>query len=238
MPSTRYPVIDLLRGIAILMMFVFHFSFDLKYFGVLEVDFTTHPFWLNFRRVIVSSFLFLVGISLYLATRHGLNKRRFLKRLILLVVYAALVTSGSYFMFPNSFIYFGILHFIAAASVLGLLFTRYYYLNLVLGIGLILLDVFYSNAVFNSPSLNWIGLMTHLPYTEDYVPLIPWFGIVLIGMFTGRMLFHDGKPPAWISTQKLSNKFSQLLALGGRYSIHIYMLHQPVFIGLLWVVLG
>jgi len=237
MPTTRYPVIDMLRGSAILMMFVFHFCFDLKYYGVLDVDFTTHPFWLNFRRVIVSSFLLLVGISLYLATRNGLNTQRYLKRLGLLVIYAGLVTLGSYLMFPETFIYFGILHFIAAASVLGLLFTRFYRLNLVLGIALILLDTLYSNTFFNSKAVNWIGLMTHLPYTEDYVPLIPWFGVVLIGMFTGRMLFADNKPPAWICWQGSQNMMARLLAFGGRHSVHIYMLHQPVFIGVLGLII-
>jgi len=238
MPSMRYPVIDMLRGIAILMMFVFHFSFDLKYFGMLDVDFTTHPFWLNFRRLIVSFFLLLVGISLYLATRNGLNARRYLKRLGLLITYAGLVTIGSYLMFPNSFIYFGILHFIAVASVLGLLFTRFYTLNLVLGTGLILLDIFYSDVMFNSMALNWIGLMTHLPFTEDYVPLIPWFGVVLIGMFTGRMLFGDNQPPAWMSWQGKQNQVAKLLAFAGRHSLNIYILHQPVLIGVLWIILG
>ena len=233
MSATRYPAIDILRGIAILMMFVFHFCFDLKYFGVIDVDFTTHPFWLNFRRTIVSMFLLLVGVSLYLATRNGLNTQRYLKRLGLLIIYAALVSLGSYLMFPETFIYFGILHFITAASVVGLLFTRFYRFNLVIGIALILLDSFYSNVFFNSKAVNWIGLMTHLPFTEDYVPLIPWFGVVLIGMFTGRMLFADNKPPAWICRQGMNNPLARLLAFGGRHSIHIYMLHQPIFIGVL-----
>jgi len=235
--SARIATIDILRGVAILMMFVFHFSYDLTFFGYLDINFLEDPFWANFRRLIVSSFLLLVGVSLFLASRHGIKPRRFLRRLILLIAYALLVSLGSYLMFPESYIYFGILHFIAVASVLGLLFTRFYWVNLALGTALVLLDIFYSHSFFNHPSINWLGLMTHLPYTEDYVPLIPWFGVVLIGLFLGRLLFSEPETPGWLSW-KASNRATKTLALAGRHSLHIYILHQPIFIGLIAVISG
>lgn len=221
----------MLRGLAIVLMFVFHFSYDLNYFGAVSIQFLEDPFWLNFRRLIVSQFLLLVGISLHLATRKGIRWHSWSRRMTLLLVYAGLVSLGSWMMFPETFIYFGILHFIALASVLGLLFTRFYWLNLLLGIFIILLDINYSNELFNAPYLQWFGLMTHLPATEDYVPLLPWFGVVLIGMFLGKTLFDD-KPMAWLSWNN-RHPVARGLAFGGRHSIHIYMLHQPVFIGLL-----
>ncbi|MCK4744342.1 MAG: DUF1624 domain-containing protein [Sulfuriflexus sp.] len=219
------------------MMFVFHFSYDLSFFGYVEINFLEEPFWANFRRFIVGSFLLLVGISIALANRKPLNTRTFTRRLILLIGYALLVSLGSYFMFPESYIYFGILHFIAVASVLGLLFRRFYFTNLALGVGLIVLDTFYSNAFFNDPTINWLGLMTHLPYTEDYVPLIPWFGIVLIGIFIGKALFVENNTPTWLAW-KASNPITKTLAFGGRHSLHIYILHQPIFIGLIALVSG
>jgi uncharacterized membrane protein len=149
----------------------------------------------------------------------------------LLLAYATLVSLGSWMMFPNTFIYFGILHFIALASILGLLFTRLYWLNLLLGVFIILLDINYSHTLFNAPLLQWFGLMTHIPATEDYVPLLPWFGVVLIGMFIGKTLFDD-RPMAWLSWSS-QRPVVRWLAFGGRHSIHIYMLHQPVFIGVL-----
>ncbi|NNG13660.1 MAG: DUF1624 domain-containing protein [Gammaproteobacteria bacterium] len=212
-------------------MFVFHFSFDLNYFGVVSIQFLEDPFWLNFRRFIVSLFLLLVGISLHLATRKGIRWQSWSRRMALLLVYAGLVSLGSWMMFPETFIYFGILHFIALASILGLLFTRLYWVNLLLGIFIILLDINYSNALFNAPYLQWFGLMPHLPTTEDYVPLLPWFGVVLIGMFIGKTLFDDD-PMGWLSWNS-QQPVVRWLAFGGRHSIHIYMLHQPVFIGLL-----
>jgi len=219
------------------MMFVFHFSYDLNFFGYVQINFLEEPFWANFRRVIVSSFLLLVGISIVLANRQKLNIQKFTRRLILLIGYAALVSLGSYFMFPESYIYFGILHFIAVASVLGLFFRKFYWLNLVLGSVLVLLDSLYSNVFFNAPSINWLGLMTYLPHTEDYVPLIPWFGVVLIGMFIGKTLFADNNTPTWLAWNA-TNPITKTLAFGGRHSLHIYILHQPIFIGLLALISG
>lgn len=231
----RIVTVDILRGIAILMMFIFHFSYDLNLFGYVEINFLKDPFWANFRSLIVSSFLLLIGISIILTDRKKFNLQRFNYRMAKILTYALLVTLGSYIMFPESFIYFGILHFIIAASILGLLFRKFYWLNLILGISLLLLDTLYSNPIFDNPLINWIGFTTRLPYTEDYVPLIPWFGVVLIGMFIGRAVFLN--TPPWLAW-KANNPLSKALAFGGRYSLHIYILHQPLFIGLIMLVSG
>jgi len=218
------------------MMFVFHFTYDLNFFGYVQINFLADPFWANFRRFIVCSFLLLVGISITLANRNSLNIKRFTHRLSLIITYALLVSMGSYLMFPDSYIYFGILHFIAVASVLGLLFRKFYWFNLLFGSGLLLLDALYSNTFFNNPAINWLGLMTYLPHTEDYVPLIPWFGVVLIGMFIGQRWFSHNKS-SWIQWQA-RNPLSKTLAFAGRHSLHIYILHQPIFIGLLGLISG
>lgn len=235
-PSQRIATIDILRGIAILMMFVFHFSYDLNLFGYVTINFLEEPFWATFRVFIVSSFLLLVGISIILADRKKIDSQRFIYRMAKILTYALVVTLGSYVMLPESFIYFGILHFILAASVLGLLFRKYYWFNLILGIGLLILDTVASHSLFDNPLINWIGFTTQLPYTEDYVPLVPWFGVVLIGMFIGRRWFN-GNTPAWLNWQA-SNPATKTLAFGGRYSLHIYVLHQPIFIGVISMITG
>ena len=93
-PASRYPAVDSARGIAIAMMFIFHFSFDLRFYGVVDIDFINNPFWKNFRFVIVSLFLLLVGVSLHLATRNGLSRKRYLRRLLQITAYALLVSLG------------------------------------------------------------------------------------------------------------------------------------------------
>ena len=229
----RYLIVDVLRGLAIAMMFHFHFTYDLNHFGFLRADFYRDPFWLNYRSLIVSLFLGLVGVSLTLATRRGLRWQAFLRRLGMLLGFAALISIVSYIQFGERFIFFGILHFIALASVLGLLFLRFYWFNLVLGLALILLGNFFSHSFFDQSALQWIGLMTHKPFTEDYVPLLPWFGVVLLGMFLGKLLFQQ-RPVAWLQNWHSRDPLTRTLAFGGRHSLIIYMLHQPVFMGLLY----
>ncbi|MFZ5595156.1 MAG: DUF1624 domain-containing protein [Pseudomonadota bacterium] len=233
----RYPLVDILRGTAIVMMAVYHFTFDLRYYGVIDSDFNHDPFWLGFRTLIVSLFLGLAGVSLHLATAQGIRWRPYLRRLSLVAGCAVLVSLASYIMFPRSMIFFGILHFIAVASVLGLLFVRLFWGNLALGIGLLALGLRFKHAWFDQPAWQWLGLMTHKPVTEDYVPLLPWFGVVLIGLFLGRLVYSGGDAPAfarWRGEQPVA----RLLAWGGKHSLMIYMLHQPVFFAILYVFLG
>ena len=118
------PLIDALRGAAIVMMIAYHFLFDLNYFGLLKQNFYQDAFWVAARSVILTSFLTLVGISLTLAADSGMRWPRYGRRLALIAACATLVSVASYLMFPASWIRFGVLHFIVVASVLGLAFDR------------------------------------------------------------------------------------------------------------------
>lgn len=224
--------IDLLRGIAIALMVAYHFCYDLSYFGYASFDFQTDPFWLHTRTLILSLFLLLVGVSLVLSTRQGLRLRPYLRRLGILIACAALISLASSLMFGSRWIFFGVLHFIALASVLGVLFVRVPWLALPLGIGLIILDQSFSHAYFDQPGLQWIGLMTHKPATEDYVPLIPWFGVVLIGIGLAKAFVRT---PPWLMRLNAA-PLARLLQHAGRHSLPIYMLHQPLLIGALWLI--
>jgi len=238
MPVTkRLQLIDLLRGLAIVLMVLFHGAYDLTFYHLTQFDFYNDPFWLNTRTFIVSLFLSLVGISLVLASTHSINWKRYAKRMVWLVASAALITLTSYFMFPGRTIVFGILHFIVLASLLGLLFTAHPWISLVTGIVLILIGTLYSHPLFDHPSLHWIGLMTFRPATEDYVPLLPWMGVVLLGISTGHLLEKTTAGKKLLCSY-LPFGFARLLALAGRHSLLIYLLHQPVLLALLWPVAG
>lgn len=227
--SKRLVFIDALRGVAILLMVLYHFCFDLSHFRLANFDFYNDPFWLNFRTLILSMFLLLVGASLVLASRKVLNTRRYMNRLALLFGSAVLVSVSTWWMFGDRFVFFGVLHFIALASVLGLLFLRAGWLNLVLGVVLIIIGSSYQSSWFDVPGWRWIGLMTHKPATEDYVPLLPWFGVVLLGLFLGPWLNRLAQ--RWQGVQHF--RAVQWLAFSGRHSLLIYLLHQPLLIGAL-----
>ena len=229
--SPRYVMIDALRGVAIVFMIAYHFSFDLNYHGWIHQDFNHAAFWLIARAAIVSLFLLLVGISLVLNAQRT-DSTSFWRRQGRLLAACVAVSLGSYLMFPESFIFFGILHFILIASLAGRLFLRLHYANLALSVLIVLSGWLYSNPLFNTPPLQWLGFMTYKPFTEDYVPFFPWFGVVLAGIFIGQLIFIKPRPALMTAPRP----GLQQLAFAGRHSLLIYLLHQPVLLGILTLV--
>jgi len=230
----RFYLLDLLRGVAIVLMLYFHFSFDLAHFGFTQSNFYHDPYWLHLRTVIVSLFLFVVGASLVLATQNGIQYRHFSKRIGLLLLFSVLISVNSYFMFPGRTIIIGILHFILIASLLGLIFIRYYYLILITAIAIILTGTNLQHEFFDNVWVHWIGMMTHKPATEDYVPLIPWFGVVLLGMFFMKYALKSANLKKILQTKADHRIFDSLTFLG-RHSLIIYVIHQPILYGFTWL---
>lgn len=230
--NQRLQSVDALRGLALALMIAYHFCYDLTYFGFTRFDFFNDPFWLHARTFILSLFLLVAGISLTLATYDGVRWQPFLRRLGMIAGCAALISLVSHLLFGPRWIFFGVLHCIAVASVLGLAFVRRPRAALLGGLALIALDRVFADSLFDQPALQWIGLMTHKPPTEDYVPLIPWFGVVLVGISLGHALRrHPAQLPRLGGAAP-----ARLLAGAGRHSLLIYMLHQPLLMGLLWAV--
>ncbi|MBU2485971.1 MAG: DUF1624 domain-containing protein, partial [Alphaproteobacteria bacterium] len=161
----------------------YHFSWDLELFGYLDPGTSTQGLLKLYARLIAGSFLFLAGVSLVLAHGNGIRRAAFLKRVAMVAGAAALITLATFFAMPDSFIHFGILHAIAASSVLGLAFLRLpALLTVLVGVVCIALPGFYRNEAFNPVWLSWIGLFTVPPRSNDFVPLMPWLGPFLIGM--------------------------------------------------------
>lgn len=226
----RYQLLDILRGVAIIAMVVFHVAWDLYYFGYSPVDVTTDIGWVIFQKSILSSFLLLVGAGLVLAHGKAIRWNRFWRRFAVVVACALLVTAGTYWMFPDYFVFFGVLHAIALFSLLGLAFLRLPPLLVAaLGVAMIAANLLYNDPVFASRELGWIGFWPTSPPTSDVVPIFPWFGVVLLGIAIMRLIltsrlaedlghFHSDEPAA------------RGLAFMGRWSLPIYVLHQPLII--------
>jgi uncharacterized membrane protein len=240
--APRVAWIDAWRGLAIVTMIVYHLCFDLNYFGVLHANFSRDPIWLASRTLIVTMFLTLVGISLVLSAQRGPVLRRFAYRQLRIGACALLVSAASYAMFPSTFIFFGILHFIFVASLVGMILLRQGVPASVYGVAgalAIAAALLWSAPVFNMAPLQWVGFMTHKPVTEDYVPLFPWIGVVLLGMAAAQLLQKHlaakrGASPAH-GVAMPPNPVMRAAAWMGRHSLAIYMLHQPILLGLLYL---
>lgn len=234
--STRLPVVDLLRGLALLAMAIYHFSWDLEFFGFADLGVTEHPLWIGFARAIAASFLALVGVGLVLGHSKGVKLKPFLRRLVLIVVAALAITLASFLADPDGIIWFGILHCIAVSSVLGLFFLRLpVIVVIVAGMACIAAPYFATTSFFNGLGWVWLGLASDIIPSNDYNPLLPWFGYVLFGIAAARILPPERWPLAWRSW-KPHAAISRGLCLAGRYSLLVYLAHQPILMGLLWSV--
>jgi uncharacterized membrane protein len=230
----RFDRLDALRGAAIVWMALFHLAFDLNHFGWIspKQNFYTDPLWTVQRSAIVSLFLFCAGLSLAVALHAGQGWPRFWKRWSQIAGCALLVSVGSGWMFPKSWISFGVLHGIAVMLVLARLAAPLRRGLWPLGLLCILLPLWLQHPFFDARHSNWVGLVTQKPVTEDFVPVLPWLGVMLFGLAAGQWLLRAR--PQWLSAP-LAAPARPLAALG-RWSLSFYMLHQPVLIGLLMAV--
>ena len=229
MTRQRYDRLDALRGAAIVWMALFHLVFDLNLYGLIEPrqNFYRDPFWTGQRTAIVSLFLLCAGLGQAVALEASQGWPRFWRRWAQVAGCALLVSLGSAWMFPRSWISFGVLHGMAvmliAARLLGPLRGWLW----LLGAVAIALPWWLQHPFFDSRLTIWVGLVTRKPVTEDYVPVLPWLGVMLWGLAAGQWLLAHrrgllaGAVPAGL----------QPLALLGRWPLSFYMLHQPAFIG-------
>ena len=226
----RWPIVDALRGVAIIFMVAFHATWDLNFFRYIDLDVTQDPRGRFASHLIACTFLTLVGVGLVLSVRGGFDARAFLIRFAKIAGAAAIVSVGTYYAMPDEWIFFGILHAIALFSLLALPLvlgplSLIYPVALLIGLVLVLSSPFSIDA----PWLLWLGVSHTIPRTNDYVPLIPWFGVVVAGLYIARLALLSERLRALFS-QPLPHglKFLQTL---GRWSLVIYLVHQPVLFG-------
>lgn len=232
--ATRFDRLDALRAVAILWMAAFHFMFDLNHFGFIRQNFYDDPVWTVQRSCIVSLFLFCAGLGQAVAWHQQQSWQRFWRRWAQVLGCALLVSAGSAVMFPRSFIYFGVLHGIAAMLLITRLSAGWGRWLWLAGLVAVLLPQLVQHPVFDSRWTNWTGLVTRKPVTEDYVPILPWLGVMWWGMAAGQwVLAHRS---GWL-TGPLPPGMRPLAVLG-RWSLSFYMVHQPVLIGLLMAVVA
>jgi len=229
--TTRLPAIDIARGVALIGMVVFHFTFDLELYGWIAPGTVGQLGWMSFARLIAGSFVFLAGVSLVLAHGTGIRWRSFRRGTSLVAAAALVVSVATYVSMPHMFVFFGILHIIAVSRMLGLAFLRVPALALVaLGLAIWVAPYLISFDLFNPRTLAWIGFSSAVPLSMDLEPIFPWFGPFLLGMAAAKRM-----RPA-LSASHNSGSVGRGLAWAGRHSLWIYLIHQPLLMGGLWLV--
>ena len=143
---------------------------------------------------------------------------------------AVAVSVASYLVFPRSYIWFGVLHAIVLSLILIRPLAARPRIALVIGIAIIVIGNWVTSAWFDQRALGWLGFMTAKPITEDYVPLFPWMGVMLVGIAAGHALNRSEFRPV-----ALFARWPRVLGWLGRHSLAVYMLHQPILIGLLYL---
>jgi uncharacterized membrane protein len=238
----RFWEIDALRGIAIIGVVLFHSSYDLAYFGFFDLRFFTSGMGLYIARAGGGLFIFLVGLSLTLSYQRAVASeppgwklfRKYLGRGLRIFSFGLVITFLTWIFVPQEMIVFGILHLIGVSIILAYPFLGLRLPNVALGVGCIIVGLYLRNVGLDHPWLVWLGSKPDFPML-DYWPVFPWFGVTLLGVFAGNLLYGDRTKQAAPAAPPLPA--IRPLAFLGRHSLLVYLVHQPILLAAL-ILLG
>lgn len=234
----RFWEVDFARGVAIVMVAVYHLVFDLDNFAGYEVE-STSGFWAVFADVSAFAFVFLAGMSLEISRSkvRSAGPRlfgKYLRRGLRIFGWGMLITLV-FWALDFGYVIFGILHLIGASIILAYPFMKLRFLNVLFGLLFIAAGIFVSTQDFAASGapgvlLAPLGVFPENLYMPDYRPLLPWFGVVLLGLFFGKVAYTDRKREPGASGPRLAAPVEFL----GRHTLAIYLIHQPILIAALW----
>ena len=232
----RIQLIDFLRGVALIGMAVYHFVWDLEFFGITPPGHSTQPSWNMFAAFVAGSYVFISGISLYLAHADGIRWKPWAKRLAIIGGAALIITIVTFFVTPERYIRFGILHMITAAGLFGIFFVRSIWL-VSAGVAALVLAIDYYSSIggfsLDGPQLVWLGLTPNVPISTDYRPVFPWLAAGLAGIAVAGFCRRHGLVDV-LAVPRFASLPSRSLRFCGRNSLLVYLIHQPILMATIW----
>jgi len=237
MTGNRLWEIDFLRGLAVLAMVVSNFLFDLYFF--LGLPALSPDGWPGvLARLTAGTFILLVGVSLSLSyarrKSRGEGFAHYFKRGCGLILLGMVVSVATWFTAGKQLVIFGVLHLIGTSILLSYPLLRFGTLNTVFGLAVILAARLLGRITVTFPWLIPLGLAPRTFKSVDYAPLFPWWGLVLIGIGLGSILYRNGSRRFSLPFLG-SSPFVIGLGLAGRHSLIVYFAHQPLLLGALWL---
>ena len=234
----RFWEIDVLRTIAIVMMITFHSLYLLNYFGIQNtgVPGMRYDFWWWFPKLTGGTFIFVAGLSLTITFSRGKRMSGFMLRGLKIFGWGLAITLITWLISRTGYVRFGILHFFGIAFILAPFFVRFRFTNLILGIALMAAGIYMlEQRIFvDFPWLLWIGLIPRGFWTMDYWPLLPWFGLFLVGMFCGEVLYPQGRRR--LNIHEFNDPVISTITFPGRHPLIVYLAQWPAIIGILLII--
>jgi uncharacterized membrane protein len=226
MKTVRLIEIDALRGVAVALMVLFHGLLDAQLLQLLPALHLFEGPWIVFARLVQFVFLGLVGVSIFLSSR-GFEAQ--LKRGVRIFLWGLAVSLGTWLVYPDDYVQFGILHCIGLAIPLVYLFKKKPYVGLWLAVLVFVLGEIFLRQTVESPYLFWLGLHRADFSSLDYFPIFPWLAVPLVGLWLGSRLYVSGQPTRLARLGKIPG-----LTFLGRHALAVYLLHQPLLYFSLW----
>lgn len=183
--------------------------------------------WLLYARIGQFLFLGLVGVSIFLSQK---NFSQQCVRAFKIFLCGMLVTLATYFVAPDEYVKFGVLHFIAVAIPIVYFFKKRPKAAILFAIFSFFLGRYFSSLNVESPYLFWLGLVRNDFASLDFFPIFPWISAPLIGMLLAGWIYKKREPTKLSFLAKIP-----VLMLLGRHSLAIYLLHQPILLGLILI---
>jgi uncharacterized membrane protein len=234
----RFWEIDLFRAIAVAMMITFHTLYLLNFFGIRSTGVPAPPygFWWWFPRMTGGIFIFTAGVSLTIAYSKVKRMWPFMRRGLEILAWGMGITLVTWLISPQGYVRFGILHFFGIAFILAPFFLRFRFINLMAGAALMAAGIYLQvqRVYFDFSGLLWLGLIPRGFSTWDYWPLLPWFGLFLLGTFCGATLYPQGNRRFGIP--EFTDPITSALTLPGRHPLVVYLAQWPAIIGILLLV--